>query len=193
HGTGQRGNITVWPELYGWGVGAESLKYRLQWTFPILFSRHDPNVLWVAGNRLFRSTNLGASWEVLSEDLTRNDPTKLGPSGGPVTRDNTGAEVYCTIFALAESPQRAGLLWAGTDDGLVHRSDDGGRTWANVTPPDLPEWALISIVEPSAHDAATLYVAASRYKLDDTRPYLYKTNDYGQTWTKITSGIPDHE
>ncbi len=191
--THQKRNVTVWPELYGWGVGAEGLKHRFQWTFPIHFSRHDPSVLYAAGNRLFRSTDLGGSWEPISDDLTRNDPSRLGPSGGPITRDNTGAEVYCTIFALTESPLSAGLLWAGSDDGLVHLSEDGGESWRNVTPPDLPEWALISIVEASPHDPATAYLAATRYKLDDTRPYLYKTSDYGATWTLITGGIPDHE
>ncbi|MBI3707460.1 MAG: glycosyl hydrolase [Proteobacteria bacterium] len=205
HKTQQDWQNTVWPELTGWGAGAESLKYRLQWTFPIHFSRHDPDVLWVASQHLHRSTDKGASWEVLSPDLTRNDPSKLGPSGGPVTRDNTGAEVYCTIFALAESPQRRNLLWCGTDDGLVHRSEDGGRSWANITPDGkhgkvaggaraaLPEWALISIVEPSPHDEGTVYIAATRYKHDDTRPYLYKTTDYGKTWTKIVGGLPDGE
>lgn len=196
---------TVWPELYGWGVGAETLRYRFNWTFPIHYSRHDPDVLWVASQCLHRSIDNGASWEVLSKDLTRNDRAKLGPSGGPITRDNTGAEVYCTIFALAESPQRRDRLWCGTDDGLVHRSDDGGRTWRNVTPDGrhgkvaggksqaLPDWALISIVEASPHDADTLYVAATRYKHDDTRPYLYKTADGGKTWKKITAGIPEGE
>jgi photosystem II stability/assembly factor-like uncharacterized protein len=196
---------TVWPELYGWGVGAEKLRYRFNWTFPIKFSRHDPDVLWVASQYLHRSIDKGASWEVISEDLTRNDPSKLGPSGGSITRDNTGAEVYCTIFALAESPQRRDRLWAGTDDGLVHRSDDGGRTWRNITPDGrnakvlgdtsdaLPEWALISILEPSPHHPDTLYVAATRYKHDDPRPYLYKTADGGKTWRKIATGLPDHE
>ncbi|MEM7132030.1 MAG: glycosyl hydrolase [Chloroflexota bacterium] len=193
HRTGQKWNITVWPELYGWGVGAESLKYRFQWTFPIMFSQHDSNTLYVASNYLHRSTDLGASFAVISDDLTRNDPDKLRPSGGPITRDNTGAEVYCTIFALAESPHKPGLLWAGTDDGLVHISEDGGEQWKNVTPPDLPEWALISIIEPSPHSPNVAYVAATRYKLDDTQPYLYKTNDYGQHWTRITNGIPDDE
>jgi photosystem II stability/assembly factor-like uncharacterized protein len=191
--THQARNITVWPELHGWGVGSEGLKERFQWTFPIQFSLHDPNVLYVAGNRLFRSTDLGSSWEAISDDLTRNDPTRMATSGGPITRDNTGAEVYCTIFALAESPLRAGLLWAGTDDGLVHLSEDGGSTWRNVTPPDLPEWALISIVEASPHAPGTAYVAATRYKLDDTRPYLYKTTDFGQSWTQIAAGIPSDE
>ncbi len=191
--TGQKWNNTVWPELYGWGAGAESLKYRFQWTFPIHFSQHDPDVLWVCSNHVHRSRDLGASWEVISPDLTRNDPEKLKPSGGPITRDNTGAEVYCTIFALAESPVQAGVIWAGSDDGLVHVSKDGGGSWGAVTPPELPEWAMISIIEASPHDAATAYVAATRYKLDDVSPYLYKTNDFGKTWTSIVEGIPVDE
>jgi photosystem II stability/assembly factor-like uncharacterized protein len=205
HRTMQDWQNTVWPELYGWGVGAEALKYRFNWTFPIHFSRHDPDVLWVCSQHLHRSKDLGASWEVVSPDLTRNDPTKLGPSGGPITRDNTGAEVYCTIFAFAESPQRRNLLWCGTDDGLVHRSTDGGRRWENITPDGkhakvkggradaLPDWALISIVEASPHDRDTVYIAATRYKHDDLRPYLYKTMDGGKSWEKIVGGIPEHE
>jgi photosystem II stability/assembly factor-like uncharacterized protein len=190
HRTGQRRNITVWPELYGWALGAVDLKYRFQWTFPIFFSRHDPNTLYVSGNRVFRSTDLGTTWEPISPDLTRNDPSRLQSSGGPITRDNTGAEVYCTIFALAESPHKAGVFWAGSDDGRIHLSEDNGKTWTDVTPPDLPEWALISIIEPSPHDPATAYVAATCYKSDDTAPYLYKTNDSGKTWMAITNGIP---
>lgn len=193
HRTGQKWIITVWPELYGWGVGAERMKYRFQWTFPIMFSRHDPSVLYVCSQHLHRSSNLGASFEVISSDLTRNDPDKLRASGGPITRDNTGAEVYCNIFALAECPHEAGLLWAGTDDGLAHISRDGGRAWREITPPDLPEWALISVIDVSVHQAGAAYIAATRYKLDDTKPYLYKTTDYGASWTAITKGIPDHE
>ena len=193
HRTGQKWINTVWPELYGWGVGAERLKYRFQWTFPIMFSRHDPEVLYVCSQHLHRSTDLGASFEVLSPDLTRNDPDKLKASGGPITRDNTGAEVYCTIFALAESPHTAGELWAGTDDGLVHISRAGGQAWREITPPELPEWALISIIDLSVHQAGAAYLAATRYKLDDTRPYLFKTTDYGESWTAITNGIPEHE
>ena len=193
HRTGQVWDITVWPELYGWGVGSEGLKYRFQWTFPIMFSRHNPDLLYVASNRLHLSTDLGANFDELSPDLTRNDPDKLRASGGPITRDNTGAEVYCTIFALAESHHEPGVLWAGSDDGLVHISDDGGREWDEITPPDLPEWALISIIDASPHEAGAAYLAATRYKLDDTRPYLYKTADYGKTWTPITNGIPDGE
>jgi photosystem II stability/assembly factor-like uncharacterized protein len=192
HRTRQDRNISVWPELAtGWG--AKDQKYRFQWTFPILLSPHDPNVLYATGNHVFRSTDEGSSWEVISPDLTRNDVTKMEPSGGPVTKDNTGAEFYGTIFAFAESPLKRGLFWAGSDDGLLHISQDGGRTWKNITPTELPEWALISIIEPSPHDPATAYVAATRYKLDDFQPYLYKTNDYGVTWTKITTGILEND
>ncbi len=193
HRTGQVWNNTVWPELYGWGVGSEGLKYRFQWTFPIMFSRHNSDLLYVASNYVHVSTDLGATFDVLGPDLTRNDPDKLRASGGPITRDNTGAEVYCTIWALAESYHEAGVFWAGTDDGLVHISQDGGREWENITPPDLPDWALISIIDASPHEAGAAYLAATRYKLDDTRPYLYKTTDYGKSWTSITDGIPDGE
>ena len=192
HRSRQERNITVWPEAAtGWG--AKDQKYRFQWTFPTVLSPHDPNVLYVTGNHVFRSTNEGSSWEIISPDLTRNDVTRMEPSGGPVTRDNTGTEFYCTIFAFAESPIERGLFWAGSDDGLIHISLDGGKNWKNVTPAELPEWALISIIEPSPHDPATAYVAANRYKWDDFRPYLYKTNDYGTSWTKITTGIEENE
>ncbi|HLH60076.1 MAG TPA: hypothetical protein VKV20_00220 [Ktedonobacteraceae bacterium] len=191
HRSGQERNIAVWPELAS-GWGAKDQKYRFQWTYPILISPHNPNVLYVTGNHVFRSTDEGRSWEIISPDLTRNDVTRLEASGGPITKDNTGAEYYCTIFAFAESPLKQGLFWAGSDDGLVHISQDNGASWQNVTPKDLPEWALISIIEPSPHDTATAYLAATRYKLDDFRPYLYKTNDYGRTWTKITNGIAEN-
>jgi hypothetical protein len=149
--------------------------------------------LWAAGNRVFRSVNEGQSWEVVSPDLTRNDPARLARSGGPITSDNTGAEVYCTVFALSESPHERDVLWAGTDDGLVHISRDRAQTWERVTPPDLPEWALVSVIEPSPHDAATCYVAATCYKLADPHPYLFKTNDHGRTWKRITDGVPPGE
>ncbi len=192
HHTKQVQIITVWPEMYG-GWGAKDLKYRFQWTYPIVLSPHDANVLYAAGNRLFRSTNEGTSWEAISPDLTRNDVTKMGPSGGPITKDTTGAEHYGTIFAFVESAHERGLFWVGTDDGLIHLSKDGGLTWEDVTPKNLAEWTLISMIEVSPHDPAAAYVAATRYKLDDTRPYLYKTRDYGKTWELITSGIPEHD
>jgi photosystem II stability/assembly factor-like uncharacterized protein len=192
HRTRQTQTISPWPEN-PMGAGAADLKYRFQWTYPIIISPHDPNVLYVTGNHVFRSTNDGMSWEVISPDLTRNDKSKQGPSGGPITKDNTSVEYYCTIFTLAESARQRGVLWAGSDDGLVHVSRDGGKNWQNVTPKDLPEWALISIIDASPHDPATAYVAATRYKSDDFKPYIYRTNDYGQTWKKITNGIPDNE
>ena len=192
HRTGQVRIITIWPELYqGWG--AKDHKYRFQWTYPILFSPHDSNVLYAAGNRVFRSTDQGGSWEPISPDLTRHDPATLEPSGGPVTKDTTGAETYATIFAFVESPLQKGLFWAGSDDGLLHISRDGGATWTNITPKDFPEWSLVSMIEPSSHDPATAYMAATRYKLDDTRPMLYKTSDYGATWVNVSGGIPQDD
>lgn len=190
HRTGRTRNISVWPEN-ALGSSASDLRYRFQWTFPIVLSPHDPNVLYAAGNCLFRSTDEGHSWEQVSPDLTRNDPSKLGPSGGPITKDQVGTEYYCTIFAFAESPVQPGVLWAGSDDGLIHVSRDNGETWTNVTPPSglLPEWALISIIEPGQHAAGTAFVAANRYKLDDNQPYLLKTIDFGKTWTRIDEGI----
>ncbi|TMC73395.1 MAG: glycosyl hydrolase [Chloroflexi bacterium] len=180
--------ISVWPEPSS-GEGAESVRYRFQWTAPVVLSPHDPNVLYHCGNRVFRTRDEGQTWDAISPDLTRNDRTRLAPSGGPITKDNTGAEYYCTVFAFAESPVQRGVLWAGSDDGLVHVSRDDGKTWKNVTPPGLGSWTLVSIIEASPHDAGTAYVAANRYKQDDFRPYLFKTSDYGRTWKKITNGI----
>ena len=185
HRTGQVRLVNVWPEHHG-GMGPGELRYRFGWTFPIRFSPHDPNVLYAGGNRVFRSTDEGQSWEPVSPDLTRAAADKLGPSGGPITRDTSGAEHYCTLSTFAESPHEPGVLWAGSDDGLVHLSRDGGRSWRDVTPPDLPEWAFIRTVEPSPHDPAALYLAATRYKLDDYAPYLYRTADYGESWEAIT-------
>ena len=191
HATGQARNIEVWPEEF-LGSGARDARYRFQWTFPTLLSPHDPNILYATGNVAFRSTDEGTTWQPISPDLTRNDLSKFDPSGGPITRDNTGAEYYGTIFAFAESPRQRGVLWAGSDDGLVHVSRDDGTSWQNVTPPGLPEWSLISIIEASPHDAACAYVAANRYKLDDFSPYLFKTSDYGASWSRITSGLPEN-
>ncbi|WP_108423864.1 WD40/YVTN/BNR-like repeat-containing protein [Flagellimonas amoyensis] len=180
--------INVWPDN-PMGYGAEGMKYRFQWNFPIIFSKHDPKKLYTFSNHVHRTTNEGQSWELLSGDLTRNDPAKMVSSGGPITQDNTSVEYYCTIFAANESPLKEGLLWVGSDDGLIHVTKDGGKTWENVTPSNMPEWNMINSIEPSAFDEGTCYVAATRYKLGDFAPYLYKTTDYGKTWTKITNGI----
>jgi len=188
--TGQQRNVTVWPHVAGMGNGASELKYRFQWTFPLMFSPHDPDALYTASNVVHCSRDEGGSWEVISPDLTRADVTKMAPSGGPITKDNTGAEVYGTIFALVESPREAGIFWAGSDDGLIHLSRDGGANWTNVTPKEMPEWALVSMIEASPHDPATAYIAVTRYKHDDCRPLLYKTSDYGATWTAINDGLP---
>ncbi len=181
--------INPWPDNpMGWP--ASDLKYRFQWTAPILVSRFDPNVLYHAAQVLFKSTNEGQSWEIISPDLTTNDKSKQGPSGGPITRDNTSVEYYCTIFALAESYHDPKILWAGTDDGLVHLTRDGGKTWENITPKDLPPWSLISTIETSTFSPATAYLAVDRHELDDFMPYIFKTEDFGQTWKKITNGLP---
>lgn len=188
HRTGELRDINPWPDdPMGWG--AADLEVRFQWNFPILFSPHDGNTIYAAGNRLFRSTNEGQTWEPISPDLTRNDKSKQGPSGGPITKDNTSVEYYCTIFAVAESPRQKGVIWAGSDDGLLHLTRDGGRTWKNVTPPSLPEWSLINSIEAHPFEPGGLYVAATRYKLDDFRPSLFKTTDWGATWTRIDKGI----
>src|SRR5216117_952863 len=190
--TGQERNIFPWPDNpMGWG--AADLKYRFQWTFPVVLSPFNPNVLYAGANVIFRTTNEGQSWEAISGDLTRNDKTKQGPSGGPITKDNTSVEYYNTVFVIAPSAKDSGLIWSGSDDGLVQVTRDGGKTWTNVTPPaaSLPDWSLISSIEPSSFDPATAYVAATRYKLDDFKPYVFKTSDYGKTWRPITAGVPD--
>jgi photosystem II stability/assembly factor-like uncharacterized protein len=190
HRTKQQRAVNVWPDNpMGWG--AEGMKYRFQWNYPILFSPHDPNTLYAAGDHLFRSTNEGQSWEMISPDLTRNDKSKQGPGGGPITKDNTSVEYYDTIFTVAESPVTRGVIWAGTDDGLVQVTRDNGKTWSNVTPKGIPEWIQINSIDASPHEAGAAYVAATMYKSDDFKPYLYKTSDYGKTWKKIDTGIPD--
>ncbi len=192
HATHQLRDISVYPEKTA-GVAAEAYTYRFQWTSPIHLSPHNPDVLYMCSNHVHRSTDAGQSWRVVSPDLTRADPETLHPAGGAITLDQTGVEVYATVFAFQESPVQPGLLWAGSDDGLLHRSADDGGSWTAVTPAELPAGACISVVEPSAHDAATAYVAAHRYKLDDPAPYLYRTTDGGAHWTAITTGIPADE
>ena len=188
HATGENRNVNIWPDN-PMGRPIAEVKYRFQWNFPIFFSPHDSNTLYSAANVLFKSTDEGQSWTPISPDLTRNDRTKQIASGGPITKDNTGVEVYCTIFAAAESHLEPGLLWAGSDDGLIHVSKDNGEHWENVTPPALPEWAQINSIEVHPSQPGGLYVAATRYKSDDFKPYLLKTDDYGKTWEMITNGI----
>jgi photosystem II stability/assembly factor-like uncharacterized protein len=198
--TKQTRDISPNPETY-YGWGAADMLYRFWWTYPVMTSPHDPNALYVTSQFVHRTTDEGQSWQVISPDLTRHDPKTLertptyahpepGPYWGPITREAYGPEWYATVFAFAESPARAGVLWAGSDDGYIHVSMDAGKTWTAAHIPDLPEFALISIIDPSAHDPATAFVAATRYKLGDQTPYLYKTHDYGKTWTRITTGIP---
>jgi photosystem II stability/assembly factor-like uncharacterized protein len=191
HKTGTVRAVNVWPDN-PMGHGAEGMKYRFQWNFPIIFSRHNPDRLYTFSNHVHVTENEGQSWTIISPDLTRNDPEKLKSSGGPITQDNTSVEYYCTIFAAQESALQEGLLWVGSDDGLVHVTRDGGNSWENVTPKNMPEWMMINSIEPSAFDPATCYIAGTKYKTGDFTPYLYKTNDYGKTWTKITNGI-DYE
>ena len=166
---------------------------RRTWTLPLVFSPRDPRVLYFANQRLFRTDDGGQHWTVISPDLTRHDTRTLGASGGPITKDQTSVEYYATVFTIAESPRTAGVIWAGSDDGLVNVTRDGGKTWKNVTPAGLPEWTRISMIEASNFGAGTAYVAANRYQLDDMKPYLYKTSDYGATWIPITNGIPATE
>ncbi|HZQ93317.1 MAG TPA: hypothetical protein VFA60_16115 [Terriglobales bacterium] len=187
--TGQEQQVNPWPDN-PMGHGASDLKYRFQWTAPIIISRHDANVIYHAANVLFKSTDKGMSWTAISPDLTRNDKSKQQPSGGPITKDNTSVEYYDTIFSVAESPKEKDLIWVGTDDGLVQITRDAGKTWTNVTPKDMPEWGRVNMVEASPHEAGVAYVAVDRHEMDDWAPYIFKTGDYGKSWSKVTTGIP---
>ena len=188
HKTNSERGINVWPDN-PMGYGAEGMKYRFQWNFPIHFSKHDPKKLYTFSNHVHVSEDEGQSWEIISPDLTRNAPEKLKSSGGPITQDNTGVEYYCTIFAANESSIKEGLMWVGSDDGLIHLTKDGGNNWENVTPSNMPKWLMINSIEPSPFDPAVCYVAGTLYKTGDFKPYLYKTSDYGKTWSIITNGI----
>ncbi|MGH6877946.1 MAG: WD40/YVTN/BNR-like repeat-containing protein, partial [Rhizomicrobium sp.] len=181
--------ISVWP-IDASGHAAADLEHRFNWTSPLMLSPHNPDTLYVGMERVYRSTDDGNSWTAISGDLTRNDKSKQGPSGGPITKDITSVEYYDTVFALAESPLKQGLLWAGTDDGLIQTTPDGGAHWSNVTPPDMPQWSTISMIEPSHFDAGTAYVAVDRHKLDDIRPYIFKTADGGKSWTRLDGTLP---
>lgn len=192
HKTGDRRAINIWPDD-PMGHGAEDFKYRFQWNFPVLFSPHQKNKLYAASNHLHVTYNEGQSWEIISPDLTRNDPKTLGPSGGPITKDNTGVEYYGTIFAVAESPIEKNLIWTGSDDGLIQITRDGGKNWKNVTPKKMPEWMMINSIEVNPFKNGSVYVVGTRYKLGDYKPYIYKTENYGKTWKLITTGIGDED
>lgn len=189
HKTGENRAVSPWPDN-PMGSGADVLKYRFQWNFPIFFSPHNPRRLYAAGNVLFVTENEGQSWQQISPDLTVDDKSKQVASGGPITKDNTSVEYYATIFTAAESPLEKDLLWTGSDDGLIHVSRDGGKNWENVTPKNAPKWMMWNSVEVDPFKKGAAYFVGTRYKLDDYTPYIYKTEDYGKSWKLITSGIP---
>ncbi len=186
--TQQSNDIAVWLNNYD-GIAVKDVPNRFQWTFPVMLSPHDPNVLYAASQHLWRSTTEGASWQKVSPDLTYADTATMGPSGGPVHKDMTGTEWYATIYALVESPTTKGLLWTGSDDGRVHITRDNGSTWTDVTPKAMVKHTRVTGIEPSRYDPAVAYLSATRYQMDDFQPYLYKTSDYGKTWTRIDAGI----
>ncbi|MCJ7582382.1 MAG: glycosyl hydrolase, partial [Candidatus Aminicenantes bacterium] len=191
YATRQQRIISAWPDNpMGWGAG--DIKYRFGWTAPIVVSRFDSNVLYHCAQVIFKTTNEGQSWEIISPDLTTNDKSRQQKSGGPITKDDTSVEYYCTIFALTESFQNPQILWAGSDDGLVHITKDSGQNWENITPKQMPDWSLISMIEASTFNAETAYLAVDRHELDDFGPYIYKTNNSGKSWTQITNGLPSN-
>jgi len=188
HKTGATRAVNVWPDNV-MGHGAEGMKYRFQWNFPIFFSKHDSDKLYTASQHLHVTTDEGQSWQIISPDLTRNEAEKLKSSGGPITQDNTSVEYYATIFAAAESPLKEGLIWVGSDDGRLHVTRDGGDNWTDITSAKMPKYLMVNSVEPSPHDEATCYIAGTTYKMGDYTPYLYVTRDYGKSWQLITNGI----
>jgi photosystem II stability/assembly factor-like uncharacterized protein len=187
--TGMAQQITPWPRnSMGWA--AKDLEHRFQWTAPIMVSKLGDRAIYFGAEKLFKSTDQGRSWTIISPDLTRNDKSKQLSSGGPLTKDNTSVEIYDTIFSVAQGPV-ANEIWVGTDDGLIQVTRDGGANWQNITPPQMPEWATVDMVEVDTAHPGTAYVAADRHRLDDFKPYAFKTADYGRTWTPIVTGIPD--
>jgi photosystem II stability/assembly factor-like uncharacterized protein len=190
--TDQRRVVTVYPSN-PMGHSSEDIKERFQWTYPIVFSPVNAKVLYTSSQHVFRTVNGGQSWEKISPDLTRADPATMGPSGGPITKDQTGVETYATVFTIAPSHQDENTIWTGSDDGYVHITRDGGKNWTKVTPPDLPDFARISLIEASPHADGVAYLVANRYQRADRKPYVYKTSDYGKTWTKIVNGLPGND
>ena len=188
--TGQIRDIQVYPRFFS-GEPASALPERWQWTFPIMFSPLDPNVMYTTSQHVWKTTNDGQSWEKISPDLTFADPETLGVTGGEITKDMNGPEIYGTVFALAPSSHDINTIWAGSDDGKVSITRNGGKSWTDITPKDLPKYSRIEILDEGKFKPGTVYLAANRYQVDDRQPYVYKTNDYGKTWTKITNGIAD--
>jgi len=188
--TGQQRSVNIYPNN-PMGYSSIDIKERFQWTYPIVFSPLDPRVLYATSQHVWRTTNDGQSWQRISPNLARSDPKTMQASGGPITRDQTGVETYAVVFTLAPSKQDIDTLWTGSDDGWVHITRDGGQNWDRITPPDLPEFARISLIEASPHQNGVAYLAANRYQMGDRTPYLYKTADFGKTWQKIVTGIPD--
>jgi photosystem II stability/assembly factor-like uncharacterized protein len=187
--TGQQRSVNIWPDN-PMGYSAKDIKERFQWTFPIVFSPIDRKTVYATSQHVWKTTNGGQSWEKIGPDLSRADVTTMGPSGGPITLDQTGVETYAVVFTLAPSRQDIDTLWAGSDDGVAHVTRDGGKTWEKITPPDLPEFARISLIEASPHQNGVAYLVANRYQRHDRGPYVYKTSDFGKTWTKIITGLP---
>lgn len=188
--TGQVRDIQVYPRFFS-GEPASALPERWQWTFPIMFSPLDPSIMYTTSQHIWKTTNDGQTWEKISPDLTYADPETLGKTGGVITMDMNGPEIYATVFALAPSQHDVNTIWAGSDDGMVHITRDGGKNWENITPPDLPKFSRVSIIDEGKFKPGTLYLAANRYQVDDRQPYVFKTKDFGKSWTKITNGIED--
>ena len=187
---GQIRDIQVYPRFFS-GNPASDLPERWQWTFPIVFSPQDPNILYTCSQHVWKTTDDGQSWEKISPDLTYADPETLGKTGGIITMDMNGPEIYATVFALAPSVHDINTIWAGSDDGKVHITKNGGKSWEDITPKGLPKFSRVSIIDESRHNPGTLYLAANRYQVDDRQPYVFRTTDYGKTWTKIINGIAD--
>ena len=190
HATGERRNITVYPDNQ-MGHGVQDMKYRFQWNFPIEFDPFDSKTLYFGSQHLHKTTDEGGSWEIISPDLSTNTKSMQVESGGPITKDDTGVEYYCTIFVITPSNQEIGVIWIGTDDGRVHITKNGGKSWTDITPNNMPKWGMVNSIDQSPHDPATAYMAVTRYKLDDFKPYLYKTSNYGKSWKLISKGIPN--
>ncbi|HEX6316147.1 MAG TPA: hypothetical protein VFZ73_14855, partial [Gemmatimonadaceae bacterium] len=188
--TDERRTVIIYPQLQ-LGQAAKDLKYRFQWVSPILVSKHDRNVVYHASQHVHRTRDGGMTWETISPDLTTNDKTKQEASGGPINNDITGVEITNVIFALAEDPADARTLWAGSDDGRIHITRDGGATWQNITPPNMPTYGTVENIDLSAHRAGRAWVGVQRYRLDDFKPYIFRTDDYGRTWTLLTDGIAE--